>query len=70
LSSRYEQRPVVAVGREDDVRGGWADVAATIAADADVPVTLSVPPATASALMSTPGAVRKTAFDWFDPLHS
>jgi mannose-6-phosphate isomerase class I len=34
LSSRYEQRPVVAVGREDDVRSGWADVGATIAADA------------------------------------
>jgi mannose-6-phosphate isomerase class I len=34
LSSGYEQRPVVAVGREDDVRSGWADVGATIAADA------------------------------------
>jgi mannose-6-phosphate isomerase class I len=34
LTSRYEQRPVVAVGREDEVRSGWADVGATIAADA------------------------------------
>jgi hypothetical protein len=43
---------------------------ATIAADIDVPVTESVPPPTESALMSTPGAVRKTAFDWFEPLHN
>jgi mannose-6-phosphate isomerase class I len=30
----YEQRPVVPVGREDEVRSGWAEVGATIAADA------------------------------------
>jgi hypothetical protein len=34
VSLGYDLRPVVAVGREDDVRSGWADVAATIAADA------------------------------------
>jgi mannose-6-phosphate isomerase class I len=34
VSSDYEQRPVIAVGREDDVRSGWADIGATIAADA------------------------------------
>jgi mannose-6-phosphate isomerase class I len=34
VSSTYEQRPVVAVGREDDIRSGWADVGATIAAEA------------------------------------
>jgi hypothetical protein len=48
----------------------WAAAPATIAADIDVPVTESVPPPTESALMSTPGAVRNTAFDWFEPLHS
>ena len=34
MSLGYEQRPVVAVGSGDDVRAGWADVGATIAADA------------------------------------
>jgi mannose-6-phosphate isomerase class I len=34
VSLGYEQRPVVAVGSGDDVRAGWADVGATIAADA------------------------------------
>jgi mannose-6-phosphate isomerase class I len=34
VSLGYEQRPVVAVGSGDDVRVGWADVGATIAADA------------------------------------
>jgi hypothetical protein len=34
VSLAYEQRPVIAVGREDEVRSGWADVGATIAADA------------------------------------
>jgi mannose-6-phosphate isomerase class I len=34
VSPGYEQRPVVVVGREDEVRSGWADVGAIIAADA------------------------------------
>jgi mannose-6-phosphate isomerase class I len=34
VSLGYEQRPVVAVGSGDDVRAGWPDVGATIAADA------------------------------------
>ena len=34
MSPDYEKRPVVAVGEGRDLRSGWADVGATIAADA------------------------------------
>src|SRR5437868_6640715 len=63
--------PTTTAGSADGSRlRSCAAAPATIAADIEVPVTESVPPPTESALMSTPGAVRNTAFDEFEPLHS
>src|SRR3954470_1573758 len=70
-SALRANRPTIVPG---DANGSTlcscAAAPAITAAATDVPVIVSVPPSTESALMSTPGAVRNTAFDSLDPLHS
>src|SRR5207247_10930523 len=64
-------RPTITPGvAEGSAASSWAAAPATIAADADVPVTLTVFAIVSSALMPTPGAVMNTAALEFEPLHN
>src|SRR5437660_1586491 len=65
------RRPTITPGdAEGSTAINWAAEPATIAADADVPVTLTVFAIVSSALMPTPGAVMNTAALEFEPLHN
>src|SRR5439155_15957605 len=64
-------RPTITPGEADgSTASNCAAEPATIAADADVPVTLTVFAIVSSALIPTPGAVMNTAALEFEPLHN